>query len=94
MIALLSKNRSRNQIINKFHKEEKENPNKVEQALKAHRKCDTKIVKKYIKYFDQMNSTRKSSGSSRKGSNASHLDNLVLNRTSRHNSINSLDSVD
>jgi len=63
MIALMSKQRSRNQIINKFHKEEKDNSKKIEDALLAHKKCDTKIVKKYIRYFDQMNASHSKDGS-------------------------------
>ena len=98
MISLLmSKNRTRSQIINKFHKEEKENSCRVEDALKAHRKCDTKIVKRYIKQFG-LNNKNDTDPLRRKSSEQSqNLDSLVFNRGSRNNSmtsVNSQDSVD
>lgn len=94
MIALMSKGRTRNQIINKFHKEEKEDADKVEDALKAHRKCDAKIIKKYMKYFEQMSNQPKPI-SSRKVSNASqNCGDFAMFRKTSTGSMNSLDSVD
>lgn len=94
MISLMSKNRTRSQIINKFHKEEKENSNRIEEALKAHRKCDTKIVKKYIRYFEQSNSRNDNLPLARKGSEQSQNLENIFNRGSRNNSMNSVNSLD
>ena len=104
MIALIFKGRTRNQIINKFHKEERGSSAKVEESLQAHKKCDTKIVKKYRKMFENINIQQQQQQlmlqQERKNSNASGSDKVnnpateIQLRNSRYNSINSVNSLD
>jgi len=48
LIAKLFKNRTRNQIKNKFHKEEKQNSLKIDTSLKRHRKYNFKSMHEKI----------------------------------------------
>jgi len=48
LISRIFKNRTRNQIKNKFHKEEKQGPQKVDAALKRHRKFNFRSLTEKI----------------------------------------------
>lgn len=52
MVSLLFRSRDRAQLINKYHKEEKDNPLKVEQALKVHRTGNSGVLKRCGRLFD------------------------------------------
>lgn len=52
MIAILFKGRNRSQVINKFHSEEKENPEAIEKALKNHNYGESRLLRKYKKLFE------------------------------------------
>ena len=52
MITLMFKGRSRSQIINKFHKEEKQNPELIERTLNKHKKRDNNFLKTYGELFN------------------------------------------
>jgi ribosomal protein S4 len=43
--------RTRSQIINKFHKEEKEHPDLIEKSLMSHKKCDSKLLTRYNEFL-------------------------------------------
>ena len=45
MVALLFRGRDRSQLINKYHKEERDNPSRVELALKTHRQGGSKVMR-------------------------------------------------
>ena len=45
MVALLFRGRDRSQLINKYHKEERDNPGRVELALKTHRQGGSKVMR-------------------------------------------------
>lgn len=46
MVALLFKGRDRSQLINKYHKEERDNPNRIEAALQAHKRGGSTILRR------------------------------------------------
>jgi hypothetical protein len=46
MIALLFKGRDRSQLINKYHKEERDSPARVEQALRLHRQGSSRVLRR------------------------------------------------
>jgi len=46
MVALLFKGRDRSQLINKYHKEERDDPKRVEAALRQHRQGSSKVLKR------------------------------------------------
>ena len=45
MVALLFRGRDRSQLINKYHKEERDDPEKVEAALRLHRQGGSKVLR-------------------------------------------------
>lgn len=51
MITLMFQGRTRSQIINKFHKEEKEHADLIEKALMSHKKCDSKLLTRYNEFL-------------------------------------------
>lgn len=51
MITLMFQGRNRSQIINKFHKEEKERPEKIEQALMSHKNCNSRLLSRYSDFL-------------------------------------------
>lgn len=53
MIALLFKGRDRSQLINKYHKEERDNPIRVEDALKVHRQGSSRVLRRCNQILDQ-----------------------------------------
>lgn len=79
MITLMFKGRSRSQIINKFHKEEKQRPSLVEQAIKCHNTGKSRLLKSYGRLFE-------------KSQEDVHIQ--FSPQRERFNSGNSLDSVD
>ena len=44
MVALLLKGRERSQLINKYHKEERDDPKRVEASLRQHRQAGSKVL--------------------------------------------------
>jgi hypothetical protein len=53
MIALLFKGRDRSQLINKYHKEERDNPSRVEEALRVHRQGSSRVLRRCNQILDQ-----------------------------------------
>lgn len=53
MIALLFKGRDRSQLINKYHKEERDNPARVEDALRIHRQGSSRVLRRCNQILDQ-----------------------------------------
>ena len=51
MITLMFQGRNRSQIINKFHKEEKEHPEKIEQSLMSHKHCSSRLLNRYSDFL-------------------------------------------
>lgn len=80
MITLMFKGRTRNQIINKFHKEEKENAEMIERALNSHKNCESKLLTRYSQFLEK---AKKESLSKTQGATRSRI-----------NSSTSLDSTD
>lgn len=79
MMTMMFKGRTRSQIINKFHKEEKENPQKIEKALNSHKNCESKLLTRYTHFLE----SAKKESLSKEGNNRVRL-----------NSSSSLDSTD
>ena len=52
-IANMISNKNRNQIINKFHREEKRNPEKIEKALRKHLNGEKIMIGKFKDFFPQ-----------------------------------------
>lgn len=46
MISLLFKGRDRSQLINKYHKEERDDPTRVEHALRIHRQGSSRVLRR------------------------------------------------
>lgn len=78
MIALLFKGRDRSQLINKYHKEERDSPAKVEQALRLHRQGSSRVLRRCNQILEE---PRKEQGE-------------FKTRLVRFNSASSLDSLD
>jgi hypothetical protein len=53
MISLLFKGRDRSQLINKYHKEERDNPSRVEEALRVHRQGSSRVLRRCNQILDQ-----------------------------------------
>lgn len=53
MIALLFKCRDRSQLINKYHKEERDDPARVEQALRTHRQGSSRVLRRCNQMLEQ-----------------------------------------
>jgi transcription factor TFIIIB component B'' len=86
MIAKLFPSRNRNQIKNKYRKEEKENPDALENAFKKHKLTGNKGIKERIKNFSPGFIQALPSEDAKNGT-------VDLNRNLSNSSIDSIDEV-
>ena len=79
MIALIFRARDRSQLINKYHKEERDNPKRVEAALKTHRQGSSHVLKRCSRILENTNNgldTTVEIKTRVRGGSASSLDSL------------------
>lgn len=79
MVALLFRGRDRSQLINKYHKEERDNPKRVESSLRVHRQGSSHVLKRCSRILE---------------SNTNGGEQIEIKGRVRGGSASSLDSLD